>query len=70
MRILRIVVLKIDRDIINDIVAWITIGVFDKTGKQTMSLLVNGSCLVQNLDIREGMELQLIPTGLVRGVKS
>jgi len=47
--------------VINNIVAWITIGVFDKTGKQTMSLLVNGSCLVQGLDIREGMELLLVP---------
>lgn len=62
---MKIIVLKVDRDIINNIIAWITIGVFDKEGKQTMSLLIPGNCLVNGLEIREGMELQLIPKNII-----
>lgn len=65
MRILKIVVLKINRDIINNIIAWVTIGIFDKDGKQTMSFLISGKCFVAGYEIREGSELQFIPKELV-----
>lgn len=68
---MKLIVTKVREDIINRGCASATVGLFDERGAKQGELEIAGYNFVQRFgDIKEGQELKLIPTEIIKNLAS